>query len=202
MNYFNPTSKSFFSTIADLELQQLINLYTRRETMTCLDHIYIQHKSFPNILERGVVPFMLSDHEFIYCTWLAPTLVKRAQLNLYSSSTESELDRELLVEKKIKKPARGLGEAWRELTKKDEKQHLSKTRLHTCFDCLQISDKEDLCQDMTGVSMSDASHQYKFAEEPALDKSAILRNQILHKLGQRRRTNQWTSAGNEQLNLN
>ena len=220
VNYFEPTSRSFFSTIETLNLQQLIDFYTRIEVVrrsSCVDHIYIQQKSMPYIIESGVVNFLQSDHDVIYCTWLAPTLVKRAQLNLYSSITESELDREILVEKKIKKPTKDLEEALRDreilVEKKIKKptnslekvswEYNKKAHLNTAgFNRLLISDKEDLCQDMNGVSMSDASHQYKFAEEPALDKSAILRNQILHKLGQRRRTNQWTSAGNEQLNLN
>ena len=83
MNYFEPEkSKHLFSTIEALKLQQLIDCYTRLEEgkySGCLDHIYIQQKSLPNILERGVVHFSRNDHDVIYCTWFAPTLVKIKQ---------------------------------------------------------------------------------------------------------------------------
>ena len=82
-------------------------------------------------------------------------------LDLYSSRTESELDREILVKKKIKKPTKDPEEALRELKKKNKKQHRSKTHLYTDFDPLQIFGEEDLCQDMAGVFLSDASDQSK-----------------------------------------
>ena len=123
VNFFEPQKpERFFSTIETLKLQQLIDFYTRIEVFrrsSCVDHIYVQRKSLPYIREGGVVRFLHSDHDVIYCTWFVPRLVKCSVPDLDSSSTESELDREILVKKKIKKPTKHPEEALRELKKKE-----------------------------------------------------------------------------------
>ena len=110
VKYFKPKLKRCFSAIEDLKLKQLIDFYTRKEEdkRSCLDHIYVKKSSLRNILEHGVVHFTLSDHDVIYCTWFAPTLVKSERAKAYQavlnhSSTKRDLDHQMSVGKKIKK---------------------------------------------------------------------------------------------------